>query len=332
MRTLDLGHYVFSVSVAAAMLAGCEGPQATIGAPGAPPQGRVNHAEMASGSGDLLYVDQGYSFGQHHGVVVIYTYPGNAFVAKFTVSNPSYPPATTEGICSDKKGDVFIEAEYYYGTTIYEYAHGGTAPIATLIDGGNGYAMDCASDPKTGNLAVVSRAAPNSSLADVTIFKHAKGTPSTYTVPGINAYYSSGYDSQGDLFVEGNTASGIELAELTSGASTFTKITLNKTLEREGAVQWDGKYITVQDGVVIYRVSISGSTATVVGTTRTRHRSEPGRLDYIYHDQIIAPDGKEHQDGRIGFWSYPTGKPVGVLVVNGVSNLYSATVSVALNR
>src|SRR5580658_1213782 len=133
MIQLRLGRHASCVGLAAAILTGCgvlrqaQDDMPTIGATGAMPQGRLNHERMASSSGgDLLYVDQGYTLGKHpRGGVLIYTYPGGALVGQFTVSNPSYPPATTEGMCSDSKGDVFIEAEYYYGTTIYEYAHGG---------------------------------------------------------------------------------------------------------------------------------------------------------------------------------------------------------------
>ncbi|MGC2635024.1 MAG: hypothetical protein WA215_12520 [Candidatus Cybelea sp.] len=341
MIQLRLGRHASCVGVAVAILTGCGVPRQAqddmptpIGATGALPQGRLTHAKMASSSGgDLLYVDQGYTLGKHpRGGVLIYTYPGDALVGQFTVSNPSYPPATTEGICSDAKGDVFIEAEYYYGTTIYEYAHGGTSPIATLGDGGNGYANDCASDPKTGNLAVVSRAAV-SSPANVAIFKDAKGKPTTYTDASITAYYSCGYDSQGNLFIDGTKAGGgVEFAELPVGSSTFTNIALDKTLGSTGAVQWDGTYITVDGASAIYRLSISGSTGTVVSTTRVLGRRGPWRaLNFIYHNRAIAPDGGER--GEVGFWRYPAGgKPVDIIAANGVRSLYSATISVAPNR
>jgi hypothetical protein len=293
---------------------------------------RQSAAQTASSSGtNLLYVDQGYIYGNHpRGGVLIYTYPGDALVGQFTVSNPSYPPATTEGICSDARGDGFIEAEYYYGTTIYKYAHGGTSPIATLGDGGNGYANDCASDPATGSLAVVSRGSPGSGQANVAIFKHAKGTPTTYTDPAINAYYSCSYDNQGNLFIEGTEANGdVELAELPAGSSTFTNITLPKTFRYTGSVQWDGTYITISAASTIYRLTISGSTATIAGTTRVLGRTKPWTaLTFIYQEQVIAPDGPER--GEVGFWRYPSGgKPVKVIAANGVRGLYSATMSVA---
>ncbi len=309
--------------LSASLLTACGGSGNLASSPAAmPPVSRIG-APAASSGGDLLYVDQGYSFGHNRGVVVIYTYPGDAYVAQFTVANPGYPPATTEGICSDRKGDVFIEAEYYYGTTMYEYAHGGTSPIATLADGGNGYANDCSSDPKTDNLAVVSRSDPDAS-GDIAIFKHAKGTPKTYNDPSMSDYYSCGYDNEGNLFIEGRVAKGIGFTELPAGSSTFTDIALSKPLNHPGRVQWDGKHITIQDAVTIYRLSISGSTGTVVGSTKAHGLVH---LDYIYNNQIIAPHGRKHND--IAFWPYPSGgKPVDVIATN-VANLYSATISVA---
>lgn len=284
-----------------------------------------------SAKGDLLYVDQGFSVGHNRGVVAIYSYPGDKFVAKFTVANPSYPPATTEGICSDTLGDVFIEAEYYYGTTIYEYAHGGTSPIATIADGGNGYVNECASDPTTGNLAVVSRASPGSGQANVAIFKDAMGTPTIYTDPSISDYYSCSYDNQGNLFIEGTATSGHAVfAELPLGSGTFTNITLGKPSKYLGAVQWDGSYITLQEGLKIYRLSISGSKGTVVGTTQIRRRDPSKGYEYIYRGRVIAPDGAQHKDGRIGFWRYPSGgDAVNVIADDGILNLYSETISVA---
>ena len=179
MKTLT---HLVGACVSAVLLAACGGGN---GGPisSTPVSGAQQSTASHSGS-DLLYVDQGYVLGnQTRGGVLIYTYPGDALVGQFTVSNPSYPPATTEGICSDTNGNVFIEAGYYYGTTIYEYAHGGTSPITSLSGLGNMiYADDCASDPTTGNLAVVTYGAVRGA-GDVAVYTDAQG----------NADYLSGF-------------------------------------------------------------------------------------------------------------------------------------------
>jgi hypothetical protein len=73
------------------------------------------------------------------------------------------------GDCSNRTGDVFVPNN----TEVFEYAHGGTSPIATLSLPGNSGAA-CSIDPSTGNLAVVF----SGSDADVAIFpkchRHAK--------------------------------------------------------------------------------------------------------------------------------------------------------------
>ena len=54
------------------------------------------------------------------------------------------------GDCTDANGNVFISND----DNVFEYAHGGTEPIATLdLPGSN--AIGCSVDPTTGNLAVV---------------------------------------------------------------------------------------------------------------------------------------------------------------------------------
>ena len=59
--------------------------------------------------------------------------------------------ATPYGECVDEKGDVFILN--FDGESIVEYAHGGTAPIATLNDPGE-KPSGCSVNPATGDLAV----------------------------------------------------------------------------------------------------------------------------------------------------------------------------------
>ena len=146
----------------------------------------------------------------------------------------------------------------------------------------------------------------------------------------MNIYYACAYDDQGNLFIDGSTTTGgIEFAELPAGSSAISNITLDKKLENAGAVQWDGTYITVEDGSTIYRLSVSGSTGTVVGTTKLLARQDAWKsLNFIYHHRVIAPDGA--QRGHVGFWPYPSGgKPVKVIAANGVRRLFSATMSVA---
>jgi hypothetical protein len=125
------------------------------GAPGAMPQSRAisMHAERSGSwmlpeatSENLLYVSSSSGFS---GIVRVYSYPHGRRVGALT--SLTY----AGGECVDSAGDVFIvefSGPSSAGSTVYEYAHGGSTPIATLADPGSGFG--CAVDPTTGNLAV----------------------------------------------------------------------------------------------------------------------------------------------------------------------------------
>src|SRR5579871_2767111 len=87
----------------------------------------------------LLYVA-----GAATSTVYVYDYKTRALVGKLTgFLQPN-------GECVDAKGDIWITD--WQATTTTEYAHGGTAPIATLYTQSEQTA--CSVDPTTGDLAV----------------------------------------------------------------------------------------------------------------------------------------------------------------------------------
>jgi len=152
-------------------------------------------------------------------------------------------------------------------STIYEYAHGGTSPIATLNDPKT--ALGCAVDPTTGDLAA--------SGDGVAIFKNASGNPTMYYSSEYRFYYC-GYDDRGDLYltaVNGHYADQQVLVRLASGSADFEQITLNAKLYSSNSiwptVQWDGKHMAVTSDpylkpISLYRLRITGSNATVISS------------------------------------------------------------------
>ncbi len=173
MKAPDFVRYALTGCVATAMLGGCGGSQRPIGAPGAMPQtsALATHATRGGSwmlpeakSEDLLYIAAGLV----DGAVYVYTYPRGRFVGTLTGFAEPF------GECTDSAGDVFIVAfsntSSSSSSTIYEYAHGGTTPIAMLSDPSAGVA--CAIDPVSGNLAV--------SGDGVAIYQHATGSPTMY--------------------------------------------------------------------------------------------------------------------------------------------------------
>lgn len=174
------------------MLTGCGGSQPTIGAPGEASR-IATHADPGESwmlpeakSQDLLYVVRGSLGGAS-----VYTYPKGKPVGNITgISAPN-------GICTDVAGNVFV-----VGTNsqqIYEYAHGGSTPIATLDDSGN-YPQGCAVDPSSGTLAV---AGGFPTTANVAIYKNASGTPMIYATPEAGTFIYCTYDDNGNLFMPG---------------------------------------------------------------------------------------------------------------------------------
>ena len=298
MKTWDIVRCALTSCATAALLAGCGGSQPPIGAPGAERQPSANATHEATGrswmlpgasSGDLIYAVHGCS-----GTCVI-SYPSLTLVGTVATSGSA--------ICSDTSGNVFIPED----SQVTEYAHGGTTPIATL--GLPGYlAAGCAVDPTTNNLAVVFKG----SDADIAIFANEQGTPTLYA-SHIGSEYC-GYDNSGNLFVDGSVQEA-QFAELPKGASDFTVLSISYSVGVPGQVQWDGKYITYEGRgspeATIYRLAISGSAATIVGTTTLKSIKYRASQSWLYGSKVIAPYYDQGSRFNIvGVWDYPQGGKV----------------------
>lgn len=162
-------------------------------------------------------------------------------------------------------------------------------------------------DPETGNLAVTN---DTGTAGNVAVYQHARGSPQIYTDPKLALYEYCGYDNIGNLFIDGYApgTNAFQFAELPEGASSFTNVALTKHVYA-GQIQWDGSSITISNRGrpgKIYRLQISGSTATVVGTTRLPGW-DPHVLpqSWIKGDTFVAPT--DVYSRAIGFWSYPRG-------------------------
>ena|ERR1700729_4426151 len=299
MKTSALSRYALAIGAAAALLTGCGGSQPPIGAPGAVPQSRsvAKHADRSGSwmlpeakSEDLVYAEGGGCGG-----VCILSYSDGMLVGSIALSGG------VGGDCSDSQGNVFITN----GTQVLEFAHGGTSPIATLALPGTD-AVACGVDPKTGNLAVIFG---GGSAGNIAIFANATGSPTLYTA-GIGPYFC-GYDNNGNLFVDGLYSRQIALVELLYRSASFTPLTINGDVGDPGQIQWDGSYITyegrVPHHIKISRLSVSGTTVNVVGTThlkdvRFAHQS------WLAASRVILPYSTQGFDSnKISVWRYPKG-------------------------
>jgi hypothetical protein len=334
------------------MLAGCGGSQPLIGARGATPQTLATHADRGKSwmlpetkSGDLLYVSSFYS-----GNVYVYSYPQRKLVGTLT---GFISPA---GECSDSAGDVFITAYSNIsgnGSTIYEYAHGGTSPVATLSDSGD--AWGCAIDPATGNLAAANGIDPTnpygSGNGSVAIYADAQGNPTMYYSSEMSPFGFCGYDDQGNLYlpVSIGPTPHLGLARLAHGSGSIEAINLNHEIYANNAdaflpsVQWDGKSMTVSSvpsdeghvsGLVsVYRLEITGSDAKVIGTTKLEtHNNDHAGQSWIQGKRIFGI--YYHRSyGHVAVWRYPRGgnpvDKIGNVPAKSFSTLFGVTISVA---
>jgi hypothetical protein len=303
------------------MLAGCAaGP-----VPVPPPNDRVSIGAQARGS-DLLYAT---TIG---GKGFVFSYPAGGIVATFRVAAAT----AVWGACADRNGDVFITAQRSARSSfIYEYAHGGTTPIATLRDD-DYVAADCSSDPMSGDLAVTSYAIGSGAKDNVAIYAHASGKPRRYFDAALDAIFC-GYDDRGDLFADGEGSD--QLAELAKGTRELKKIALSRQLVRPGGVEWDGRDLAIEEGgfarkfSAIDRVHLSNGGGTIVATTHLHGLANRGVTFSIAGDAIVAVGGQ--QDTEVGVWRYPAGGKVRKIFraseIRGDS-LYGVAISAAPRR
>jgi hypothetical protein len=249
-------------------------------------------------------------------VVEVYTYPDGKLQESFHVNG------SVNGACSDSKGNVFVAAApeksgKSQSGYVYEFAHGGNAPIATLNLPKPEAAIACSSDPTTGDLAVTAENIDDYAPS-VLIYPKAGGTPTSYQLDELSADPQAAYDSKGDLFATSGSNVG---AELLKGKTSFSEIKLSETLGLVGHVQWDGKYWALQSFDVsrrsgdkiferVYRVQISGAKGRIAGYSQFDDWAErdPGQA-WIEGSTILATPHSE-----IVFWAYPAGgRPVKVI-------------------
>lgn len=283
--------FVSAVIVAAVALSGCTGstlPSNTTGALAA-----ASRVSSAAGK-NLLYVTGAC------GGTCILSYPKGKVVSALSVAGAS--------LCSDKSGNVFMPTSTGSSkAVVYEFAHGGTQPIATLNLSGI-LAEGCAVDPKSGDLAVTYLCS-GCNYGPVAIFPNAQGTPSVYSQSGVFLSYC-GYDGKGNLFADGNGGNGFALLELPSGGSTLGQISVSQSISTAGAVQWDGTDLAIEDltNPAIYRFTISGSTATLAGTVTLKGAGSYVAPSWIQGGTVLVPfGGTSYSPQYVGYWKYPSG-------------------------
>ncbi len=283
----------FGICLAAVMVAGCQGPgvgsQTSFRPSGRDFRGTGSWISPAAKNKPLIYTPDSTS-------VYIYYYSGQQAGQLAGFGQPT-------GVCSDLAGDVYV-TDFGIGV-IYEYQRGGKLPINVINDYG-GDPQSCAVDPTTGDLAVVNYGTRNVVVYPPGTFT----TPTAYSTPSIVQYKYCGYDSAGNLYVDGyGNKSSFQLGELPKGGDALVALPiqeLNNKDHEAGGLQWDGQYVAVEDPAkrVIYRIAVTGTQASIAGKLR------PGAIGKHYAAQFSI-QGKSLlfplTYGRLAFYKYPQG-------------------------
>ncbi len=165
-----------------------------------------------------------------------------------------------------------------------------------------------------------------------------------YSLSGMTPTYCA-YDDKSNLFCDGLIAGyyqGFLFAELPKGGTALKSVSLSQTIGWPGNVQWDGKYIVVQDENtnIIYGFTVSGSTGTLKRTVKLEFIGNQYeiRLPLIVGKTVIEatitnqPIGQVmfQQIGQVNFYNYPEGgSPVKTISIGEDTAPNSVAVSVA---
>ncbi len=314
----NTGFRALGASVALTLLAGCGVTrQAQDGMPPVAPPGALAQAPRGN---DLLYASSIYNCD-----VNVFTYPRGKLVQ--TINSCAFGFGPAFGLCTDKSGNVFMAMGE--GFSIFEFAHGGSEPIAQL-ENDSILPVGCSVDPNTGDLGVAS------ATGNVAIFKHGSSTPQLYGLPDVSEFFFCTFDDRGNLFVDGehnDSGRTFALAELPKGGSALREIKAPGKVGTGFALQWDGRHLIVGqrqglNAFALARMRVSGSAAKIVGTTRlasTPNTFTPFQF-WIQGGTVIQP---ENANAEIGFWNYPRGgEQVKEISIDGYY-LVGVTVSVA---
>lgn len=297
-------------------------------------------APDAKRQSNLLYVaDNGYYAKGKIGYVSVWSYPQMKLKGEL-LGNVQ---ANGLSVCGDKTGDVYITNGGYASGRVYEYAHGGTTPIATLNAAHT--PLGCFLDPSTGNIAVWETEA-GGGAAYLYVYPHGdlKAKPMTITmgrgvIEGGGAADAGGlygemcgYDTQGDMLALGNTLmpgmnGGHEaISLLAKGSKTFKTLALKAAGgavdwgDHGGSCAWDGEHWTilqhlvgsgssgspVATGALIYTVQISAAHAAIA-----RLMSSGGFYVGLY--TLLPANGSPNvlltpaNFNQIAWWNYPSG-------------------------
>jgi hypothetical protein len=148
-----------------------------------------------------------------------------------------------------------------------------------------------------------------------------------HSVGGTTGVYSEfyfrycGYDENGNLYLTGTNGQYLnqaQLVRLEKGSSNFEQIQLGTKLYLSPyfwpTVQWDGRYLAVtsnenlREPIMVYRLSISGSSGTVIRTSSlTSAKNDFHGASWIQGNAIVGAGTYKQGYENAFIWRYPKG-------------------------
>ncbi len=141
-----------------------------------------------------------------------------------------------QGECSDKHGNIYVADTQ--ATQVEEYSRTGTL-LNTYLDT-SGYPAGCAVNPLNGDLAVANISGL-SSRGQVLIFTNSSSKPTVLVNRAQVSYFFLGYDTQGDLRVDGRDKLKNYILSACGRSVCHTVNLSGGKIYFPGAVQWDQK-------------------------------------------------------------------------------------------
>ncbi len=265
MRSCFAERSVF-VALLAAVLAGCAGTSQTVPARNAALASVMSPA--ASEQQSLLYVSNASN-------VTVYTYHNGSDISQIGTLTGFTSPG---GMCTDKAGDVWITD--YYSRNTYEYAHGGSAPIASIMPK-VGYPYACAVDNATGNLAI-SYEHPNGHFRNYALVVIYPSGMAYAPKTGFARAYFLAYDNQSNLYTTGHACGysdcyregDVRLYKLAPGGSQFKLVNGPARQSTPSAIAWVNPSLLMgngqsgNNGPAALKVQVTGNKSTIVGKVK----------------------------------------------------------------
>lgn len=209
-----------------------------------------------------------------------------------------------------------------YTSVLYEYAHDGSQPIATLQGPQDAYV--CSVDPSTGNLAV------GDLNATIAVYANAGGSPTYYSTAGFMADVRIiTYDGSGDLYFRSEWVKKAT-GWLPAGGSNVMHFAVSK----RGSYGWNGQYLAIRattkkpvtNGLLLYK--LDGGGGKKVGTVALKQCNGTFGTFSIRGSELAIPC-LGNSGYSLKYYKYPSGgNPI-----ESISNrTFDVTISVAPNR